>query len=80
MKKYKKKAIIIEALQYTGKNFKECYNFAGKSIEKETKDGIIIITLEGNHLCKKGDFIVRGIKGEFYPCKPDIFSETYEEV
>ena len=49
-------------------------------IEKETKDGIIIITLEGNHLCKKGDFIVKGIKGEFYPCKPDIFSETYEEV
>lgn len=40
----------------------------------------IIATLEGNHKVTEGDFIIRGIKGEFYPCKPDIFEATYEKV
>jgi len=46
----------------------------------EDQGGIIIKTLEGNHLAKIGDYIIKGIKGEFYPCKPDIFELTYEEV
>ena len=46
----------------------------------EDQSGIIIKTLEGNHLAKIGDYIIKGIKGEFYPCKPDIFELTYEEV
>lgn len=41
---------------------------------------LCIPTLEGNHLADKGDFIIKGVKGEFYPCKPDIFEKTYEEV
>ena len=40
----------------------------------------IIATLEGNMLCQPGDYIIKGIKGEFYPCKPDIFEQTYERV
>lgn len=43
-------------------------------------DGIIIPTLEGDVKCRTGDWIIKGIKGEFYPCKPDIFEATYEEV
>ena len=46
----------------------------------EIKPNLIIPTLEGDHLCSVGDFIVRGVKGEFYPCKPDIFQMTYEPV
>ena len=42
--------------------------------------GLVIKTLEGEHLANIGDYIIRGVHGEFYPCKPDIFRETYEEV
>lgn len=43
-------------------------------------NGLIIPTLEGDHLAKAGAYIIKGVQGEFYPCKPDIFHETYEEV
>lgn len=43
-------------------------------------EGIIIPTLEGEHLARWGDYIIKGVKGEFYPCKPDIFELTYEKV
>lgn len=39
-----------------------------------------VVTLEGNHLVSWGDFIIRGVKGELYPCKPDIFEQTYDSV
>jgi len=42
--------------------------------------GLIIKTLEGNHLARQGDYVIKGVKGEFYPCKPDIFEQTYEKV
>jgi hypothetical protein len=42
--------------------------------------GLIIKTLEGNHLARQGDYIIKGVNGEFYPCKPDIFEKTYEKV
>ena len=48
--------------------------------EHSERIGLIIKTLEGNHLAIQGDFIIRGVKGEFYSCKPDIFELTYEEV
>ena len=44
------------------------------------RNGIIIKTLEGSHLASSGDYIIKGVKGEFYPCKPDIFELTYELV
>ena len=48
-------------------------------IEELKKNGVIIPTLEGQHIASWGDFIIKGVKGEFYPCKPDIFEMTYEK-
>lgn len=92
IKKYKKKPVIIEAVEWTGDNINEVGEFMGKEncdIEYsniETIHGIDIIveitihTLEGNMHVDKGDYIIKGIKGEFYPCKPDIFKQTYEAL
>lgn len=49
-------------------------------IESVRWSGLIIKTLEGEHVATIGDYIIRGVKGEFYPCKPDIFEATYEPV
>lgn len=46
----------------------------------EGKPALLIHTLEGDHICSPGDWIIRGVKGELYPCKPDIFAATYEAV
>ena len=53
------------------------YNFVEEELKK---NGVIIPTLEGEHIASWGDWIIEGIAGEFYPCKPDIFNKTYEEV
>ena len=85
--KYRKKPVIIEAIQYTGENIREMVKFIGKGIVEREKftDGkwvkfFEIETLEGSHIALEGDYIIKGIKGEFYPCKPDIFEVTYEPV
>ena len=90
--KYKKKPVVIEAIQWTGLNLEEIKNFVGKDLEYnicdtawEVAKGVPHIlmkikTLEGYHLVTEGDYIIKGIKGEFYPCKPDIFKETYDPV
>lgn len=82
VKKYRKKPIVIEAVQWNGENLSECGEFLGKSPKEfhiET-DEIIIHTLEGDMIASNGDYIIKGVSGEFYPCKPDIFEKTYEEV
>ena len=79
MKKYRKKPVIIEAVQYNGENIAEISEFVtnrGMSFDGELK----IETLEGTMIASIGDYIIKGVKGEFYPCKPDIFEQTYEEV
>ena len=79
MAKYKKKPVVIEAIRFTGSNYKEIREF----IEKNTLCSdlsIVIPTLEGDMVAQKGDYIIKGVHGEFYPCKPDIFNETYEVV
>ena len=48
--------------------------------KNRTNKLLFIKTLEGNHLASVGDYIIKGVQGEFYPCKPDIFEQTYEEV
>lgn len=88
IKTYKKRPVEIQAVQWTGWNKEEIYNFVGKDkceiIEKvyyyrqSILLDLIIHTLEGDHHALVGDYIIRGVKGEFYPCKPDIFEETYE--
>lgn len=85
--RYIKKPVVIEAIQWKGTfaSYDEICLFVGKSLqnnhcgEREPQE-LYIETLEGVHLAKKGDFIIKGVHGEFYPCKPDIFEKTYEQV
>jgi len=82
IKKFRKKPVVIEAIQFNGtdKSFKDINTFTDYSIENPSEDNLYISTLEGDMSIRKGDWIIKGVKGEFYPCKPDIFKETYEEV
>jgi hypothetical protein len=81
MPKYRKKPVVIEAVEWTGSNFVEIEEFISKAFFKYAIDGALLIeTLEGLMAAKVGDYIIKGVKGEFYPCKPDIFEETYERV
>lgn len=90
---YKKKPVIIEAIQHTGDsvNFKDIKifcpeivdgGFVGKEDNENGKDSwpLFIQTLEGNMCADIGDWIIKGVSGEFYPCKPDIFEKTYEVI
>lgn len=85
VKKYKKKPVVIESIQYTGDldNFNAINAWAcGNAFESiENGDNCLIIhTLEGDMKASVGDYIIKGVQGEFYPCKPDIFEQTYEEA
>lgn len=83
MAKYRKKQIIVDAIQWTGDNlddiFREFPDFKLNYTLTERND-LGIYTLEGLMWAAIGDYIIMGIRGEFYACKPDIFKETYEEV
>lgn len=77
--RYRKKPVVIEALQFTGSNAKECLEFCPIAwMPTDIQPNLAIPTLEGQMICSAGDYIIRGVKGEFYPCKPDIFKQTYE--
>jgi len=79
--KYRKKPVVIEAVQFNGRNSGDIHEFCGDKVrEPVCKDYLEIETLEGIHIASPGDYIIKGIKGEFYPCKPDIFEMTYEKV
>lgn len=81
MAKFRKKPVVIEAIQWLGHNFIELDDFVTIPHETYPSDGYMIIpTLEGNHRADLGDFIIKGVAGEFYPCKPAIFEATYESV
>lgn len=90
---FRKRPVTISAIQWTGKNLREVITFtdgppetrgthAGMAWEAYTdlveRDGLMIYTLEGKMHASVGDWIIRGVKGEHYACKPDIFAETYE--
>lgn len=75
--KYRKKPVIIDAIQFTGDNWGDIERFV--PVGRYNEDGTFqIVTLEGEHRCSVGDYVIRGVAGEFYPCKPDIFKATYE--
>lgn len=77
--KFRKKPVVIEAIQWTGDNANDVLRFMFPDIEVEAEATIKTIkTLEGDMHVSKGDWIIRGVKGELYPCKPDIFEATYE--
>ena len=91
MPKFRKKPVVIEAMEWNGTNLREVIDFIGlhPSVEKLTwgeyravvaAEGLKIFTLEGPHKAAVGDMIIKGVHGEFYPCKPDIFAKTYEPV
>lgn len=80
VKRYVKKPVVIEALQYTGNNKDEIDKFVGDKVLQYEEDGVIIKTLEGHYKGSVGDYIIKGVEGEFYPCKQDIFHKTYDLV
>jgi hypothetical protein len=80
--RYRKKPVVIEALLWSGSNAPDVADFLGSS-PTFGSDGrgahwVEISTLEGTMRADKGDYIIKGIQGEFYPCKPDIFEATYD--
>jgi len=102
MSKYRKKPVVIEAMQWTGENTYEVQTFidgAAPDLSNQlaaerwedycnltTTEGLTIFTLEdghdlrAKHVASIGDWIIQGVAGEMYPCKPDIFAQTYEAV
>lgn len=93
MAKYKKKPIVVEAIRWTGSNLEEIRNFVGSDLIEEYMElcdikrtlkkmlvDIAIDTLEGTMKVDYGDYIIKDVNNELYPCKPDIFEQTYEEV
>ena len=87
MAKFRKKPVVVDAIRWTGKNTQKVKKFCSYNITR-IFDGrkvcaLLIHTLEGNMTANKGDWIIRGVKGvkgEYYSCKPDIFELTYEKV
>lgn len=75
--RYRKRPVVIEAIQLTPVNLSAIESFVGGDLEIRA-GGAVIATLEGAMHASIGDWIIRGVKGEFYPCKPDIFEATYE--
>jgi len=81
IKKYKKLPVVIEAVEWNGFNFPEILTFVLPREAKLNSYGDLFIeTLEGNHNAITGDYIIKGVEGETYPCKAGIFHKTYEEV
>ena len=83
MQQYRKKPVVIEALELTYDTFEEAYAWLMDNVDiSAATDGtfINILTLEGTMQARLGDYIIKGVNGEFYPCKPDIFKKTYEVV
>ena len=91
---YRKKPVVIEAIQWNENNLEEVMKFIGSEFEYyenteyatnkfvyfKTTKRLLLHTLEGTMEVSKNDYIIKGVKGEFYPCKPDIFEQTYEKV
>ena len=79
--KFRKKPVVIDAIRYEGHNLEAIWEFLGRHVEPIASTmELPISTLEGTMLACSGDWIIKGIKGEFYPCKPDIFAATYESI
>ena len=80
IKRYRKKPVVIEAVQWTGDNLEDVQKL-DPAIVRTTKlsDTVMISTLEGTMIARPGYWIIRGVAGEIYPCDPEIFDQTYEE-
>ena len=95
MEKYRKKPVVVEAIKYCGDNLEDVLAFTGKhprwdewfaSFDEyaahvaNDHQMFKILTLEGTMKAMPGDWVIKGVQGEFYPCKPEIFEKTYEKV
>ena len=80
MPKFRKKPIVVEAEQFFPDKFPWPIGVESEEDENSDIEIFVIYTLEGQHEVTSGDWIITGIKGELYPCKPDIFEQTYEKV
>ena len=79
--KFRKKPVVIDAILWSGKNLEEARSFIQSYIFfSEDFSQLMIQTLEGDMWAFSGDWIIKGVNGEFYPCKPDIFPKIYEKV
>ena len=89
---YRKRPVEVAAIQYNGFNADEIDTFVGHKLHRDIIDTayqagaappvmrLVISTPEGDMTASPGDWIIKGVKGEYYPCKPDIFQQTYEPV
>ena len=89
---FRKKPVVVEAVRYSGDNSAQVVAFMGGARQARAEvrpvagpgrgmhEALVIHTLEGDMIASPGDWIIRGVQGEFYPCKPDIFDATYEPV
>jgi len=77
---YRKKPVVIDALLWTGENFDDVASFMGVAAPYFDNGYVLIDTLEGTMKAVPGDWIIKGVKGEFYPVAPDVFEQTYEPV
>jgi hypothetical protein len=86
---YRKRPVVVEAIQWNGNNLSAIINFTGLHpsarnmawsdyVDLVKRDGLKIFSLEGKMSASIGDWIIKGVNGEFYPCKPDIFEKIYE--
>ncbi|MBL4940958.1 MAG: hypothetical protein JKY81_04770 [Colwellia sp.] len=94
MPKFRKKPVVIEAMVWDGNDHRGMYEFLGGDDKdfmspsgenfyidhSKVAGGLMLKTLEGEHKASIGDYVIKGISGEYYPCKPDIFSKTYDNV
>ena len=83
MPKFRKKPVVIEAIQWTGNNIEEISNFIGLACDWQYRGGekkLVIKTLEGDMWADQHDWIIKDVEGEFYPCKPNIFDKTYDPI
>jgi len=85
--KYRKKPLVVEAMMFKRETYDKLREFTGRKASRlaipKCPDGkavCYIETLEGDKTATEGDYIIKGVQDEFYPCKPDIFEETYERV
>ncbi len=81
--KYRKKPVVVEAMKFTDDNKNQVFHWITCSTTADFNGGKPIIriqTLEGVMTAELGDYIIKGVQGEFYPCKPDVFEQTYEKM
>lgn len=80
--KYRRKPVFVDAIQWTGDNYAEVFEFTGGYAypTKSHSDTLAVSTLEGEMMATKGCYIIRDMNGDYFPCQEDIFNKTYEQV